>query len=59
LPARLYSRVTAAAVELLLFTGCRLGQSPQMALAHFKHIADATDLPLKHPRGHALARHSR
>src|SRR5881227_3751599 len=23
-----------------------LGQSPQMALAHFKHIADATDLPL-------------
>jgi len=23
-----------------------LGQSPQMALAHFKHIADETDLPL-------------
>src|SRR5881227_631614 len=23
-----------------------LGQSPAMALAHFKHIADATDLPL-------------
>jgi 4-hydroxy-tetrahydrodipicolinate synthase len=23
-----------------------LGQSPQMAIAHFKRIADATDLPL-------------
>jgi 4-hydroxy-tetrahydrodipicolinate synthase len=23
-----------------------LGQSPEMALAHFKHIADATDLPI-------------
>jgi 4-hydroxy-tetrahydrodipicolinate synthase len=36
------------ASALLVFppTPFTLGQSPQMALAHFKHIADATDLPL-------------
>src|SRR5580693_4026875 len=47
--ARIARMATAGGASALLvfppapFT---LGQSPQMALAHFKRIADATDLPL-------------
>src|ERR1700731_3727811 len=44
------ARMAAAggATALLVFPPApfRLGQSPEMALAHFKLIADATDLPL-------------
>src|SRR6201987_1499510 len=47
--ARIARRATAGGASALLafppapFT---LGQSPEMALAHFKRIADATDLPI-------------
>ena len=47
--ARLASMATqGGASALLVFppTPFVLGQSPQMALGHFKRIADATDLPL-------------
>jgi 4-hydroxy-tetrahydrodipicolinate synthase len=47
--ARLAHMATqGGASALLVFppTPFTLGQSPQMALAHFKRIADATDLPL-------------
>jgi 4-hydroxy-tetrahydrodipicolinate synthase len=39
---------TGGASALLVFppTPFTLGQSPEMALAHFKRIADATDLPI-------------
>lgn len=50
LEAARISRMAAAggASALLVFPPApfTLGQSPAMALAHFKHIADATDLPI-------------
>jgi len=46
--ARLTRMATQGASALLVFppTPFTLGQSPQMALGHFKRIADASDLPL-------------
>jgi 4-hydroxy-tetrahydrodipicolinate synthase len=44
--ARMATQGGASALLVFPPTPFTLGQSPQMALAHFKRIADATDLPL-------------
>jgi dihydrodipicolinate synthase/N-acetylneuraminate lyase len=44
--ARMATQDGASALLVFSPTPFTLGQSPQMALAHFKRIADATDLPL-------------
>jgi len=44
--ARLATQGGASALLVFPPAPLTLGQSPQIALAHFKHIADATDLPL-------------
>ena len=44
--ARMATQAGASALLVFPPTPFTLGQSPQMALAHFKRIADATDLPL-------------
>ena len=44
--ARMATRGGASALLVFPPAPFTLGQSPQMALAHFKRIADATDLPL-------------
>ena len=44
--ARMATQGGASALLVFPPAPFMLGQSPQMALAHFKHIADATDLPL-------------
>jgi 4-hydroxy-tetrahydrodipicolinate synthase len=44
--ARMATQGGASALLVFPPAPLTLGQSPQMALAHFKHIADATDLPL-------------
>jgi len=44
--ARMATQRGASALLVFPPAPLTLGQSPQMALAHFKHIADATDLPL-------------
>jgi 4-hydroxy-tetrahydrodipicolinate synthase len=44
--ARMATQGGASALLVFPPTPFVLGQSPQMALAHFKRIADATDLPL-------------
>ncbi len=44
--ARMAERGGASALLVFPPAPFTLGQSPQMALAHFKRIADATDLPL-------------
>jgi len=44
--ARMAAQGGASALLVFPPTPFALGQSPQMALAHFKRIADATDLPL-------------
>src|SRR5260221_2843955 len=44
--ARMAAQGRASALLVFPPAPFTLGQSPQMALAHFKRIADATDLPL-------------
>jgi 4-hydroxy-tetrahydrodipicolinate synthase len=44
--ARMATQGSASALLVFPPAPFTLGQSPQMALAHFKRIADATDLPL-------------
>ena len=44
--ARMAAQGGASALLVFPLAPFTLGQSPQMALAHFKRIADATDLPL-------------
>jgi 4-hydroxy-tetrahydrodipicolinate synthase len=44
--ARMATQGGASALLVFPPTPFTLGQSPQMALAHFKRIADATELPL-------------
>jgi 4-hydroxy-tetrahydrodipicolinate synthase len=44
--ARMATQGGASALLVFPPAPFTLGQSPQMALAHFKRIADATDLPL-------------
>ena len=44
--ARMATQGGASALLVFPPTPFTLGQSPQMALGHFKRIADATDLPL-------------
>jgi 4-hydroxy-tetrahydrodipicolinate synthase len=44
--ARMATQGGASALLVFPPAPLTLGQSPQMVLAHFKHIADATDLPL-------------
>jgi 4-hydroxy-tetrahydrodipicolinate synthase len=44
--ARMATQGGASALLVFPPASLTLGQSPQMVLAHFKHIADATDLPL-------------
>ena len=44
--ARMATQAGASALLVFPPAPFALGQSPQMALAHFKRIADATDLPL-------------
>jgi 4-hydroxy-tetrahydrodipicolinate synthase len=44
--ARMATQGGASALLVFPPAPFTLGQSPDMALAHFKHIADATDLPL-------------